>query len=108
FSSISIRWFFIIFIATFILFIYHSVKNKNSIINIRLFKDRNFGFGTIAMTFFAIAFLSSIMILPQMLQTLFGYTSDLTGLTMAPRGIASGIMMAIAARLLSKQVDPRI
>jgi DHA2 family multidrug resistance protein len=108
FSSVAIRWFFSIFIVTFILFIYHGIKNKNSIINIRLFTDRNFAFGTIAMTFFAIAFLSTIMILPQMLQTLFGYTSDLTGLTMAPRGIASGIMMAIGSRLLSKQIDPRI
>src|SRR5579872_6053774 len=108
FTSAVIRWLFMIFIMSFILFIYHGIKNKNSIINIRLFKDRNFAFGTIATTFFAIAFLSSIMILPQMLQTLFGYTSDLTGLTMAPRGIASGIMMAIGSRLLSKQVDPRI
>lgn len=108
FSSPVIRGFFITFIVTFILFIFHSIKKPNSIINIRLFQDRNFALGTLSMTFFAIAFLSTIMILPQMLQTLFGYTSDLTGLSMAPRGIASAIMMAIGSRLLAKQVDPRI
>jgi len=108
FSSASIRWLCFTFIVSFIAFIIHSIKNENTIINIRLFKDRNFAFCTAAMTFFAIAFLGAITILPQMLETLFGYTPDITGWTMAPRGIASGIMMAIASRLLSRQMDPRI
>ena len=97
----------IAFLISFIIFIVHGLKNENAIIHLRIFRDRNFGFGTLAMTFFAAAFLGSITILPQMLETLFGYTSDLTGWSMAPRGIASGIMMAIASRLLAKQVDPR-
>lgn len=108
FASSFIRWLFAIFIISFIVFIYHGIKNKNSIINIRLFQDRNFAIGTIAMMLFAMSFLGCIMILPQMLQTLFGYTSDMTGLTMAPRGIASAIMMALGSRLLSRQIDPRI
>lgn len=108
FSSMEIRWLCAIFMMTFFMFIYHGIKNKNSIINLRLFLDRNFAFGTIAMMLFAMSFLGCVMILPQMLQTLFGYTSDTTGLTMAPRGVASGIMMAIGSRLLSRQVDPRI
>lgn len=108
FSSGAIRFLSVTFLITFSLFVYYGIKNKNSIINLRLFLDRNFAFGTIAMTLFAMSFLGCIMILPQMLQTLFGYTSDTTGLTMAPRGIASGIMMAICSRLLSKQMDPRI
>lgn len=108
FSSLWIRGLCVLFSVSFILFIYHGIKNKNSIINLRLFQDRNFAFGTLSVTFFSIAFLSTIMILPQMLQTLFGYTSDLTGLTMAPRGIASAIMMAISSQLLARQMDPRI
>ncbi len=107
FSSPTIRFMCITFVISFILFLIHSWKNKNSIINIRLFADRNFAFGTIAMAFFAASFLGSLTIFPQMLETLFGYSSDLTGLVMAPRGIASGIMMAIAARILSNKVDPR-
>ncbi len=108
FSSTFIRVLCATFLMTFVLFIYHGMNNKNSIINFRLFLDRNFAWGTIAMMLFSMSFLGCIMILPQMLQTLFGYTSDMTGLTMAPRGIASAIMMAIGSRLLSKQVDPRI
>jgi DHA2 family multidrug resistance protein len=107
FSSSLICWLGAIFLMTFIWFLIHSLKTENSIVNLRLFADRNFAFGTLAMVFFAAAFLGSLTILPQMLETLFGYTSDLTGLTMAPRGIASGIMMAIASRLLAKRVDAR-
>lgn len=108
FSSASICGLFLLFSITFILFIFHSMKNKNPIINMELFKDRNFVLGTLAITFFSMAFFSSIMIMPQMLQTLFGYTSDLSGWTMAPRGVASGMMMALASRLLSKKMDPRV
>lgn len=107
FSSTSICWLFSIFVITLILFLRHSFKAKNPIINLRLFADRNFAFGTLTMSFFAASFLGCLALMPQMLETLFGYTSDLTGLTMAPRGIASGFMMAVASKLLAKQMDAR-
>ncbi|EKD73697.1 MAG: hypothetical protein ACD_45C00217G0013 [uncultured bacterium] len=107
FSSNMICWLCVIFIVTFILFLFHSFKAKNSIINLHLFKDRNFALGTLVMAFFAASFLGSLTLLPQMQETLFGYTSNLTGLIMAPRGIASAIMMAIASRLLMMKVDAR-
>lgn len=107
FSSTSICWLFAIFLVTLILFLRHSITVKNPIINLRLFKDRNFAFGTLTMSFFAASFLGCMALMPQMLETLFGYTSDLTGLTMAPRGIASGLMMAVASKLLAKQIDAR-
>lgn len=107
FSSTTICWLCMIFIAAFILFIVHSIKTKNSIINLRLFKDWNFALGTLAMAFFAASFLGCLTLLPQMQETLFGYTSDLTGIIMAPRGIASAIMMGVAAKLLKKDWDSR-
>ncbi len=108
FSSPIIRLLCVTFIVTFILFLVHSFKAKNSIINIGLFKNGNFAFGTLVILFFAASFLGSLTILPQMLETLFGYSSDLTGLIMAPRGIASGIMMGLASQLLAKRVDARL
>jgi DHA2 family multidrug resistance protein len=107
FASSTITSLFLIFVVTFTLFLTHCFKAENPIINIRLFADRSFGFGTLAMTLFAASVLGSLTLLPQMLQTLFGYNSELSGLTMAPRGIASGIMMAIASRFMMKGVDAR-
>lgn len=107
FSSPLIRWLFIIFLLSLLAFFIHSLKSKNSIINLRLFADRNFASGTLIMGFFAASVLGSLALLPQMLESLYGYTSNLTGLVMAPRGIASGIGMVICVRLLSKGVDAR-
>lgn len=107
FASSSIRWLFIIFIITLVLFLRHSLKAKNSIINIRLFANPNFAFGTLTMGFFAASVLGCLALFPQMLETLFNYSSNLSGLTMAPRGIASAITMAIASRFMMKGMDPR-
>ncbi len=107
FSSNTIGWLFVIFVTTFTYFIYHCLTVKNPIINLRLFKDKTFAYGTLMMTLFAASLLGTLTIFPQMLESLFGYTSDLTGLTMAPRGIASGIMMAIGSQLMSRGVKPR-
>lgn len=107
FSSSVICGLFVIFVTTTILFFIHSWKAKQSIINIRLFKDSNFAFATLMMVFFSIAVLGNLTLFPQMLETLFGYTSDVTGLTMAPRGLASAIMMGFASRLLMMRIDAR-
>ena len=103
FASSTIGWLFITFVVTFVLFLVHSFKAKNTIINIRLFANRSFAFGTLIMAFFAASVLGSLSLFPQMLETLYGYTSNLTGLAMAPRGIASGIMMAVCSSLLSRR-----
>jgi DHA2 family multidrug resistance protein len=107
FASATICWLFIIFITTFIYFIIHCLHAKNPIINLRLFKDKTFATGTGMMCLFAASVLGSLTLFPQMLETLFGYSSDLAGVTMAPRGIASGIMMGIAAKLMSRGVSTR-
>jgi MFS transporter, DHA2 family, multidrug resistance protein len=107
FSSTTICWLFIIFVCTFIFFIYHCLKAKNPIINLRLFQDRTFAYGTLMMTLFAASVLGCITLFPQMLETLFNYSSNLSGITMAPRGVASGIMMGIASQLMSRGVSTR-
>ena len=107
FASTSICWLFIIFVVTFVWFFRHSWRTQNSIINIRLFMDRSFAFGTLMMAFFSASILGCVAIMPQMLESLFGYTSELSGISMAPRGITSAITMAFVSRLLMKGTDAR-
>jgi DHA2 family multidrug resistance protein len=107
FSSAFITCLFIVFVFTFSLFIWHSLLSKKPIINIRLFKDRNFLFGTLTLSFFAASVLGSLTLLPQMLESLYGYTSDVAGLAMGPRGIASAIMMGVASKLMMNHYDPK-
>lgn len=107
FSSSTIRWLCLIFIVTFIWFIKHSWNRKDAVINLRLFTNKTFAFGTLIMAFFAAAVLGSLTLFPQMLEMLFGYTSNITGIVMAPRGIMSAVSMIICSRLMMRGLDGR-
>jgi DHA2 family multidrug resistance protein len=58
------------------------------------------------MTVVGFALYGGLVLLPLMLQTLFGYSSLEAGKAMAPRGIGSLIMMPMVGMLTSK-IDPR-
>ncbi len=82
--------------------------HPNPIVNLRLLRDRNFAVGCLIMySTFAVLYGSTIL-LPQMLQQLYGYTAFTAGLVLSPGGIATMIGMPIAGYLLGKRVDARI
>jgi DHA2 family multidrug resistance protein len=107
FASTTIRWLCVIFVVTFIGFVRHCLKAPHPIINLRLFKDRQFAMGTLMVTLFSAAIFGCLPLLPEMLESLFGYTSDLAGLAMAARGITCGIMMGVSSQLVMRGVDAR-
>ncbi|MBQ8847865.1 MAG: DHA2 family efflux MFS transporter permease subunit [Candidatus Gastranaerophilales bacterium] len=93
FGSAWVCWltFFAILFAA--LFFVTQAKKKDSLINLSVFKDRNFFFGTIVQIVMMGVLLASLAILPQFLQGLMGYDAYLSGLAMMPRGV--GAMMTI-------------
>src|SRR5678815_1273586 len=62
--------------------------------------------GVFLMTVLGFVLYGSLVLLPVMLQTLFGYSSLEAGKAMAPRGIGSLIMMPLVG-ILTTKVDPR-
>ena len=58
------------------------------------------------MSTFAILY-ASMTLLPGMLQTLFGYNAEWSGLVMSPAGLFSIPTMAVVGYLIGKQVDAR-
>jgi DHA2 family multidrug resistance protein len=94
-------------LITAFIFLYRGCRIKNNIINLSLFKERNFTLSTLILSIFAIAFFGNMILQPIMLETLMGYPADLTGDVMAPRGIASGISMILVSRLM-KHINNRI
>jgi len=107
FSSDTICWLAVIFLVSGGWFLRHSKTSSKPIINLKLFSQGSFGIGTLMMTLFAASFFGCIALMPQMLESLFGYTSELSGISMAPRGIASAIAMAVCSKLLMRGVDAR-
>jgi len=64
-------------------------KNKDSLIDLSVLKDKTFFFGTFIQVILMGVFLASAALLPAMLQRLLGYTAYLSGLSMGARGIGS-------------------
>ena len=90
-----------------ILFFWSQFTNKKSLLDLRVFKDKNFTAGTIIQCVIQAVLLASVALLPQFLQMLMGYSAYLSGLSIMPRGIGACLSMILCGNLTSK-VDNRI
>src|SRR5688572_8414314 len=86
--------------------IVYELRTKEPIVDLRVFKDRTYAVGVFLMTVVGFVLYGSLVLLPIMLQTLFGYSSLAAGETMAPRGLGSLVMMPIVG-ILTGRMDPR-
>jgi DHA2 family multidrug resistance protein len=82
------------------------LASKAPIVDLRLFKDRSYAVGVFLMTVLGFVLYGSLVLLPVMLQTLFGYSSYQAGEAMVPRGVGSLVMMPVVGALTG-MVDAR-
>ncbi|MEB1529665.1 DHA2 family efflux MFS transporter permease subunit [Xanthomonas sp. WHRI 7945] len=73
-------------------FLIWELTDKDPIVNLRLFRHRNFRAGTLALIVAYAAFFSVSLLIPQWLQRDMGYTAIWAGLATAPIGILPVIM----------------
>jgi DHA2 family multidrug resistance protein len=106
FGATWIRYAFVALIVSFIYFCWHCWRNKNTIVDLKVLKDRNFLIGCILIFMFGIGIYSTVTVLPLFYQELLGYTAFTAGLVVAPRGIGAICGMPIIG-YLSNKVDPR-
>ncbi len=86
--------------------VWELVDNEHPIVDLSLFKLRNFSSGTVALAVGYGVFFGTTVILPLWLQTIMGYTATWSGLAVAPIGILSLIIAPILGRNLGR-LDPR-
>lgn len=89
-----------------IAFIFKGIQDKDNIINLSLFRYRNFSLCCIILLIYSMGIIGMISIQPILLENLFNYNAQTAGLAMAPRAIASALTM-IAAGFLTQRVDNR-
>ena len=107
FDSPLIVWLCVIAVGALISTIFWELRHPAPIINLRLFRDRNFSAAAVCV-FFAFAVLyGSNVLLPQMLQTLMGYSALNAGLVLSPAGFVTMLEMPLIGLLLSRGVDAR-
>jgi DHA2 family multidrug resistance protein len=75
---------------------------KAPIVDVRLFKSFNFASANLMMFILGIMLFSSLVMMPQFLQTLVGYTSQVAGLAISAGGVMLLIEMPIMGQLTTK------
>ncbi len=78
------------------------LTDENPIVDLALFKSRNFTIGTLCISLAYMLYFGSIVLLPQLLQEVFGYTATWAGLASAPVGILPVLMSPIIGRFAHK------
>jgi MFS transporter, DHA2 family, multidrug resistance protein len=75
---------------------------KAPIIDVRMFKSFNFASASLMMFMLGIMLFSSLVLMPQFLQTLLGYTSELAGLALSAGGLVLLFEMPVMGQLTTK------
>ena len=95
FSSMKIVVLACVAVVTLTVFLIWELTDKDPIVDLKLFRHRNFRAGTLAMVVAYAAFFSVALLIPQWLQRDMGYTAIWAGLATAPIGILPVIMTPV-------------
>jgi DHA2 family multidrug resistance protein len=93
-------------VVAFMFFIAWELTDKHPVVDIRLFGQRNFTMGTVALSVAYGLFFGNVVLLPLWLQQYMGYTATWAGLATAPVGILAIILSPWVGKNVGK-IDPR-
>ena len=92
----------------FSIFLVWELTEEHPVVDLTLFRNRNFSTGTLAIAFSYGAYFGSIVLLPLWLQQYMGYTATDAGLVLAPVGILALILTPLVGRTSGVRIDPRL
>ncbi|HEX7916503.1 DHA2 family efflux MFS transporter permease subunit [Rudaea sp.] len=84
------------------IFLIWELTDREPIVNLRLFRHRNFAAGTLAVTLGYAAFFSINVLVPQWLQRYLGYTATWAGFAAAPIGILPILLTPFIGRYINR------
>jgi DHA2 family multidrug resistance protein len=94
-------------VVGFAIFIIWELTEEHPVVDLSLFRSRNFTVSTIAMLFAYGLFFGNVVLLPLWLQQYMGYTATLAGWVLAPVGFLAIVLSPVVGRY-NDRVDPRI
>lgn len=106
FSSPAIIVLALVALVGFIAWLIWELTEKNPIVDLSLFKSRNFTVGSIVTCLGFGVFLGNSVLLPLWLQTHMNYIATWAGLVAAPSGVVAVLLTPFAAQIMGK-VDAR-
>ncbi|HTS75336.1 MAG TPA: DHA2 family efflux MFS transporter permease subunit [Bryobacteraceae bacterium] len=106
FSSPFIFWFQVVSSVCIIAAIFWEYNHENPVIDIHLFRNRNFSVSCIMMFMLGGALFGATVLLPQLVQTLMGYTAEQAGWVLSPGAVVIILMLPFVGKMVGK-LDPR-
>jgi len=97
----------IVAVIGFTVFVIWELTDRHPIVDLSLFRRRNFWVSTLAMLLAYGMFFGNVVLLPLWLQQYMGYTATLAGLVLAPVGVLAIFLTPIVGRVMHR-IDPRI
>jgi MFS transporter, DHA2 family, multidrug resistance protein len=83
-------------------FLLWELTEDHPVVDLSLFKSRNFALGTVVFCLGNGVFLANMLLIPLWLQTQLGYTATWAGLVSAPTGVIAVLFTPVAARLMTR------
>jgi DHA2 family multidrug resistance protein len=106
FHSSFIVWFCIVAVTALVSFVIWELNNDHPIVDVSLFKNRNFAASNVMMLTLGISLFGTTVLLPQYTQVLMGYTAEQAGMALSPGGFVVIMLLPFVGRMIGK-VDPR-
>jgi DHA2 family multidrug resistance protein len=106
FGSEFIIWCSVVTAVALVAAIIWELFQRDPVVELHLFKDRNFTLATFTMFMLGVVLYGSTVLLPIFLQTLMGYTAELSGWVLSPGGFLVLLALPIVGRLLT-QIEAR-
>lgn len=91
----------------FVFFLVWELTEKHPIVDLSLFRSRNFTTGVLAIALAYGVFFGNVVLMPLWLQQYMGYTATWAGIVTAPTGVLAVLLTPLVARLMPR-TDPRL
>lgn len=102
FNSPQIVILALVAVIGFVVWLIWEMTEKFPIVDLSLFRNRNFALGNLAFCLGYAVFFANILLYSLWLQTQIGYTATWAGLVAAPSGVVAVLITPIGARMMSR------
>ena len=106
FASGEIIAYAVVAAVSFAVFLVWELTDKHPVVDLTLFKERNFTFGALSLSVAYALFFGNVVLLPLWLQQYMGYTATAAGMALAPVGFLAILLTPLVGRKVG-QWDPR-
>jgi len=96
----------VVAVVAFAVFVVWELTDEHPVVDLKLFKGRNFTFGALSLSVAYALFFGNVVLLPLWLQQWMGYTATTAGMALAPVGLFAILLTPLVGRKVG-QWDPR-